>query len=69
MRLFTSKSQNLIGVDICATSVKLVDIQRQQGMFHLKSGGVLKSMLSSDVTIIDIKEHQIKRLKVVIKLF
>ena len=32
-------------------------------------GGVLKSMLSSDVTIIDIKEHQIKRLKVVIKLF
>ena len=40
MRLFTSKSQNLIGVDICATSVKLVDIQRQQGMFHLKSYGI-----------------------------
>ena len=34
-----------------------------------KIGCVLKSMLSSDVTIIDIKEHQIKRLKVVIKLF
>jgi len=27
-------------VDICATSVKLVDIQRQQGMFHLKSYGI-----------------------------
>ena len=40
MRLFTSKSRHLIGVDICATSVKLVDIQRQQGMFHLKSYGI-----------------------------
>jgi len=40
VRLFTSKSQHLIGVDICATSVKLVDIQRQQGMFHLKSYGI-----------------------------
>nr|WP_243456321.1 pilus assembly protein PilM [Psychrobacter halodurans] len=30
----------MIGVDICATSVKLVDIQRQQGMFHLKSYGI-----------------------------
>ncbi|MGP5297062.1 type IV pilus biogenesis protein PilM [Psychrobacter sp. CLB018] len=40
MRLFTSKSRHLIGVDICATSVKLVDIQRQQGIFHLKSYGI-----------------------------
>ncbi|MBI0427442.1 type IV pilus assembly protein PilM [Psychrobacter sp. NG27] len=40
MRLFTSKSRHLIGVDICATSVKLVDIQRQHGMFHLKSYGI-----------------------------
>ena len=40
MRLFTSKSRHLIGVDICATSVKLVDIQRQNGMFHLKSYGI-----------------------------
>ncbi len=40
MRLFTSKSRHLIGVDICATSVKIVDIQRQQGMFHLKSYGI-----------------------------
>jgi len=40
VRLFTSKSRHLIGVDICATSVKLVDIQRQQGMFHLKSYGI-----------------------------
>ena len=40
MRLFTSKSRHLIGVDICATSVKLVDIQRQQGTFHLKSYGI-----------------------------
>ena len=40
MRLFSSRSRHLIGVDICATSVKLVDIQRQQGMFHLKSYGI-----------------------------
>ncbi len=40
MRLFTSKSRHLIGVDICTTSVKLVDIQRQQGIFHLKSYGI-----------------------------
>ncbi|MDN6276775.1 type IV pilus assembly protein PilM [Psychrobacter sp.] len=40
MRLFTSKNRHLVGVDICATSVKLVDIRRQQGMFHLKSYGI-----------------------------
>lgn len=40
MRLLSSKHQNIIGVDICATSVKLVDIQRQQGVFHLKSYGI-----------------------------
>ncbi|EPF1373031.1 hypothetical protein ACYUPR_003916 [Proteus mirabilis] len=33
-----------------------------------KSGGVLKSMLTSDIAIIDIEEYQIKHLKVVIKL-
>ena len=40
MRLFSSKGRHLIGVDICATSVKLVNIQRQQGVFHLKSYGI-----------------------------
>jgi hypothetical protein len=33
-----------------------------------KIGGVLKSMLASDIAIIDIEEYQIKHLKVVIKL-
>ncbi|WP_201556591.1 type IV pilus assembly protein PilM [Psychrobacter sp. 72-O-c] len=42
MRLFSSKNRHLIGVDVCATSVKLVDIQRQQGIFHLKSYGIEK---------------------------
>ena len=37
MRLFSSKGRHLIGVDICATSVKIVNIQRQHGIFHLKS--------------------------------
>ena len=40
MRLLSSKGRHLVGVDICATSVKLVDIQRQQGVFHLKSYGI-----------------------------
>ena len=34
-----------------------------------KIGGVLKSMLASDIAIIDIEEHQIEYLKVVIELF
>ena len=33
-----------------------------------RGGGVLKSMLTSDIAIIDIEEYQIKHLKVVIKL-
>lgn len=40
MRLLTSKKRHLVGIDICATSVKLVDIRRQQGIFHLKSYGI-----------------------------
>ncbi len=40
MKLLSSKHQSLIGVDISATSVKLVDISRQQGVFHLKSYGI-----------------------------
>lgn len=37
MGLFFSKVQGLIGVDISSTSVKMVNIQREQGLFHLKS--------------------------------
>ena len=40
MRLLSSKGRHLVGVDISATSVKLVDIQRQQGRFHLKCYGI-----------------------------
>lgn len=40
MRLFTPQGQHLIGVDVSSTSVKMVDIQRQQGVFHLKSYGI-----------------------------
>ncbi len=36
---------------------------------HSFFGGVLKSMLTSDIAIIDIKEHQIEYFKVIIKLF
>lgn len=50
MRLFSSKSQHLIGLDVSATSVKLVDIQRQRGLFHLKSYGIEKL---SQGTVVD----------------
>lgn len=40
MRLFSSKGRQLVGVDVSATSVKMVDIRRQQGVFHLKSYGI-----------------------------
>ncbi|TXD96335.1 pilus assembly protein PilM [Psychrobacter frigidicola] len=40
MRLFSPRGRHLVGVDVCATSVKIVDIQRQQGIFHLKSYGI-----------------------------
>ncbi|MGP4952594.1 pilus assembly protein PilM [Psychrobacter sp. T6-1] len=55
MRLFSSKSQHLIGVDVCATSVKLVDIRRVQGVYHLKSYGIesLASGVVVDKLIVD----------------
>ncbi|MBU5617460.1 pilus assembly protein PilM [Psychrobacter sp. TAE2020] len=37
MGLFSSKVKGLVGVDICSTSVKMVNIQREQGLLHLKS--------------------------------
>ena len=42
-------------MDICTTSVKLVDIQRQQGVFHLKSYGteILPEGVVIDKLIID----------------
>ena len=40
MKLFSPKNRQLVGVDICATSIKLVDVRRQQGIFHLKSYGI-----------------------------
>ena len=55
MKLLSSKHQSLIGLDICATSVKLVDINRQQGVFHLKSYGIerLPSGIVVDKLIVD----------------
>lgn len=40
MRLFTKSNKNLIGVDVTSTSIKLVEIVRQQGLFHLKEYGI-----------------------------
>lgn len=55
MRLFSAKSRHLIGVDISSTSVKIVDIQRQQGIFHLKSYGIERLLpgIVVDKTIVD----------------
>ncbi|WP_350560333.1 pilus assembly protein PilM [Psychrobacter sp. CAL346-MNA-CIBAN-0220] len=40
MRLLSAKGRHLVGIDIRTTSVKLVDIQRKQGIFYLKSYGI-----------------------------
>lgn len=58
MRLFSSKGRHLVGVDISTTSVKLVDIQRQQGRFHLKSYGIegLSPGVVVDKLIVDAEE-------------
>lgn len=41
MSLFTKRnSQQMVGVDITSTAVKMVEITRQQGLFHLKNYGV-----------------------------
>lgn len=58
MRLLSSKGRHLVGVDISATSVKLVDIQRQQGRFHLKCYGVegLSPGVVVDKLIVDTEE-------------
>ncbi|WP_227431328.1 pilus assembly protein PilM [Psychrobacter sp. I-STPA6b] len=40
MRLFTPKARQLIGVDVSSTSVKMVEVQRQQGVFHLTAYGM-----------------------------
>ncbi|WP_367105117.1 pilus assembly protein PilM [uncultured Psychrobacter sp.] len=55
MRLLSSKGRHLVGVDISTTSVKIVDIQRQQGIFHLKAYGIEKLPLGTvvDKLIID----------------
>ncbi|ELA09439.1 type IV pilus assembly protein PilM [Moraxella macacae 0408225] len=40
MRLFTKSNKQIIGVDITTTAVKMVEITRQQGLFHLKNYGI-----------------------------
>ncbi len=40
MRFFTKDNKQLIGVDITATAVKMVEIVRKQGLFHLKDYGI-----------------------------
>lgn len=57
MRLFTKSSKQLLGVDITSTSVKMVEITRQQGLFHLKDYGVesLARGLVADKNITDVE--------------
>ena len=40
MRLLSPKGRHLIGLDVSTTSVKLVELQKQQGRLHLKSYGI-----------------------------
>lgn len=40
MSLFSPKGWHLVGLDVSTTSVKLVELQKQQGRLHLKSYGI-----------------------------
>ena len=40
MRFLTKSNKQIIGVDVTSTSVKMVEIVRQQGLFHLKNYGI-----------------------------
>lgn len=58
MRLFTPKGRHLIGLDVSTTSVKLVELQRRQGGFSLKSYGIerLEPGWVVDKAIVNIEE-------------
>lgn len=47
--------KHLVGIDVSATSVKVVEVQRQQGVFHLKSYGIeqLPPGLVVDKSVVD----------------
>lgn len=57
MRLFSPRGRHLVGVDVCATSVKMVAIERQHGIFHLKSYGIgsLAPGIVVDKVIVDVE--------------
>lgn len=57
MRLLTKNNRQLVGVDITTTSVKIVEITRQQGLFHLKNYGIapLPMGLVADKRIVDVE--------------
>lgn len=40
MSIFSRKNNGLIGIDISSTSIKMVDIQYNKGLYHLKTYGV-----------------------------
>lgn len=58
MRLFTPKGRHLIGLDVSTTSVKLVELQKQQGGIQLKSYGIepLEPGWVIDKNIINVEE-------------
>ncbi|MDO4896973.1 MAG: pilus assembly protein PilM [Moraxella sp.] len=58
MRLFTPKGRHLVGLDVSTTSVKLVELQKQQGGIQLKSYGVepLEPGWVVDKNIVNVEE-------------
>ncbi len=58
MKLFTPKGRHLIGLDVSTTSVKFVELQRQQGRYTLKSYGIerLEPGWVVDKAIVNIEE-------------
>ena len=57
MRLFTKNNKQVVGIDITTTAIKMAEITRQQGLFHLKNYGIepLPRGVVVDKNIIDIE--------------
>lgn len=58
MSLFSPKGRHLVGLDVSTASVKLVELQKQQGRLHLKSYGIepLEPGWVVDKTIVNTEE-------------
>ncbi|EBK2343940.1 type IV pilus assembly protein PilM, partial [Salmonella enterica subsp. enterica serovar Enteritidis] len=66
MRLFTKNNKLVVGVDITTTAIKMVEITRQQGLFHLRNYGIEPlprgAVVDKNIVDIDVVSDALARL-------